>query len=58
MQQNIAQIFQKINSTRINDYPPLLKYHYRDTKLPCLPLNLILKAFQTSHYLNPKGHSG
>ena len=36
----------------------LLEYNLNDSKVPCLPLSMILIAFNISHTQNTKGHSG
>ena len=36
----------------------LLEYQLNDSTVPCLPLSMILIAFNISHTQNIKGHSG
>ena len=48
---------QKFNSTIINENTDLLEYQLNDSKVPCLPLSMILRAFNISHTQNTKGHS-
>ena len=48
----------KFNNTTINENTDLLEYQLNDSKVPCLPLSMILIAFNISHTQNTKGHSG
>ena len=50
--------FRKINNTTINENTDLLEYQLFDSTVPCLPLSMILIAFNISHTQNIKGHSG
>ena len=50
--------FRKFNNTTLNENRDLLEYQTPDFKVPCLPLNKNLIAFNTSHTLNTRGHSG
>ena len=50
--------FRKFNDTTINENTDLLEYQLDDSKVPCLPLSMILIAFNISHTQNTKGHSG
>ena len=54
----ILRYFQKINNTTINENTDLLEYQFNDSTVPCLPLSMILIAFNISHTQNTKGHSG
>ena len=54
----LLRYFQKINNTTINENTDLLEYHLNDSKVPCLPLSMILIACNISHTQNTKGHSG
>ena len=42
----------------MNENTDPLEYQKHDFKVPCLPLSMILIAFNTSNTLNTKGHSG
>ena len=44
--------------TTINENTDLLEYQLNDSTVPCLPLSMILIAFNISHTQNTKGHSG
>ena len=46
------------NNTTINENTDLLEYQFPDSKFPCLPLSMILVAFNISLTKNTKGHSG
>ena len=50
--------FRKFNNTTINENTDLLEYQLNDSKVPCLPLSMILIAFNITHTQNTKGHSG
>ena len=52
------QYFRKFNNTTINENTDLLEYQFNDSKVPSLPLSMILIAFNISHTQNTKGHSG
>ena len=54
----LLRYFQKFNNTTINENTDLLEYQLDDTKVPCLPLSMILIAFNICHTQNTKGHSG
>ena len=44
--------------TTINENKNLLEYQTPETKVPCLPLRIILLAFHISHSINTKRHKG
>ena len=50
--------FRKFNNTTINENTDLLEYQLNESTVPCLPLSMILIAFNISHTQNIKGHSG
>ena len=50
--------FRKFNNTTINESTDLLEYQTPDFKVPCLPLSMMLIAFNISHKQKTKGHSG
>ena len=54
----LLRYFRKFNYTTINENTDLLEYQLNDSKVPCLPLSMILIAFNISHTQNTKGHSG
>ena len=54
----LLRYFRKYNNTTINEITDLLEYQTPDSKVPCLPLSMILIAFNISHTQNTKGHSG
>ena len=54
----LLRYFRKFNNTTINESTDILKYQIPDFKVPCLPLSMMLIAFNTSHTLNTKEHSG
>ena len=54
----LLRYFRKFNNTTINENTDLLEYQLDDSKVPCLPLSMILIAFNISHTQNTKGHSG
>ena len=54
----LLRFFRKYNNTTINENTDLLKYQLNDSTIPCLPLSMILIAFNISHTQNTKGHSG
>ena len=54
----LLRYFQKFNNTAVNENTDLLEYQLNDSKVPCLPLSMILIAFNISHTQNTKGHSG
>ena len=54
----LLRYFRKFNNTTINEYTDLLEYQLDDSKVPCLPLSMILIAFNITHTQNTKGHSG
>ena len=54
----LLRYFRKFNNTTINEDTDLLEYQSDDCKVPCLPLSMILVAFNISHTQNTKGLSG
>ena len=54
----LLRFFRKFNNTTINENTDLLKYQLDASKVPCLPLSMILKSFNISHTQKTKGHSG
>ena len=54
----ILRFFRKFNNTTINEKTDLLEYQLNDSKVPCLPLSIILISFNIAHTQNTKGHSG
>ena len=54
----LLQYVRKFKNTTINENRDLLEYQLDDSKVPCLPLSMILIAFNISHTHNTKGHSG
>ena len=54
----LLRYFRKINNTTINENTYILEYSTSDSKVPCLPLSMMFKAFNISHTQNTKGHSG
>ena len=50
--------FRKFNNTTLKENPDILEYQTPDFKVPCLALSMMLIAFNTSHTLHTKGHSG
>ena len=50
--------FRKFNNTTINENTDLLKNQLIDSKVPSLPLSMMLIAFNISHTQNTKGYSG
>ena len=54
----LLRYFRKFNNTTINENKGFLEYHLNDSRDPCLPLSMILIAFNISHTQNTKGHSG
>ena len=54
----LLRCFRKFNNTTINENTDLLEYQLDDSKVPCLPLSMILIAFNISHTTNTIGHSG
>ena len=54
----LLRYFRKFNNTTINENTDLLEYQLNESTVPCLPLNMILIAFNISHTQNIKGHSG
>ena len=54
----LLRYFRKFNNTTINDNTDIVEYQTPDFKVPCLPLTMIIIAFNTSHTLHTKGHSG
>ena len=56
--ETLLRYFRKFNNTTINENTEFLEYQLDDSKVPCLPLSMILIAFNISHTQNTKGHSG
>ena len=54
----LLRYFRKFNNTTINETTDLLDYNLNESTVPCLPLSMILIAFNISHTQNIKGHSG
>ena len=54
----LLRYFRKFKNTTINENTDLLEYQLNDSTVPCLPLSMILIAFNISHTQNTKGHSG
>ena len=54
----LLRYFRKFNNTTINETTDLLEYNLNESTVPCLPLSMILIAFNISHTQNIKGHSG
>ena len=54
----LLRYFHKFNNTTINENTDLLEYNLNESTVPCLPLSMILIAFNISHTQNIKGHSG
>ena len=54
----LLRYFRKHNNTTINEITDLLEYQTPDFKVPCLPLSMMLIAFNISHTQHTKGHSG
>ena len=54
----LLRYFRKFNNTTINENTDLSEYQLNISKVPCLPLSMILIAFNISHTQNKKGHSG
>ena len=54
----LLRYFRKFNITTNNENTDLLEYQLNDSTVPCLPLSMILIAFNISHTQNTKGHSG
>ena len=54
----LLRYFRKFNNTAINENTDLLEYQLNDSIVPCLPLSMIVIAFNISHTQNTKGHSG
>ena len=54
----LLRYFRNFNNTTNNENTDLLEYQLNDSKIPCLPLSMILMAFNISHTQNTKGHSG
>ena len=54
----LLRYFRKLNNTTINENTYILEYQTPEFEVPCLPLSMMLIAFNTSHTLNTKGHSG
>ena len=54
----LLRYFRKLNNKTINENTDLLEYKLNDSKVPFLPLSMILIAFNISITQNTKGHSG
>ena len=54
----LLRYFRKVKSTTINENTDFLEYQTPDFEVPCLPSSMMLIAFNTSHTLHTKGHSG
>ena len=54
----LLRYFRNFNNTTINENTDLLEYKLNESTVPCLPLSMILIAFNISHTQNIKGHSG
>ena len=54
----LLRYFRKFNNTIINENTDLLEYQLNESTVPCLPLSMILIAFNISHTQNIKRHSG
>ena len=54
----LLRYFRKFNNTTINETTDLLEYNLNESTVPCLPISMILIAFNISHTQNIKGHSG
>ena len=53
----LIRYFRNYNNTTINETTGLLEYRTPDFKVPCLPLSMMLIAFDISHTQHTKGHS-
>ena len=53
----LLRYFRKYNNTTINEITDLLEYQTTDFKVPCLPLSMMLIAFDISHTQHTKRHS-
>ena len=54
----LLQYFRNYNNTTINETTELLEYQTPDFEVPCLPLSMLLIAFDVSHTQHTEGHSG
>ena len=54
----LLRYFRKFYNNTINENTDILEYQKPNLKKPCLPLSMMLIAFNTSHTLHTKGHSG
>ena len=50
----LLRYFQKFNNTTINENTDLLEYQLDNFRVPCLPLSMMLMAFNISHTQNTK----
>ena len=50
----LLRYFRQLNNTSINENADILEYQTPDFKVPCLPLSMMLIAFNTSNTLNTK----
>ena len=53
----LLRYFRKFNNTTIIENTDRLEYQLNESTVPCLPLSLILIAFNILHTQNIKGHS-
>ena len=54
----LLRYFRKFNNTTITKIQTFLEYNLNESTVPCLPISMILIAFNISHTQNIKGHSG
>ena len=54
----LLRYFRKLNNTVNNENTDLLEYQLNDSKVTCLPLSMILIAFNISYTQNTEGHTG
>ena len=54
----LLRYFRNFNISTINENSDKLDHHVTDTNLLCLPLNLNLVPFQTTHFLKTEGFIG
>ena len=45
----LLRYFRKFNNTAVDENTDLLEYQLNDSKVPCLPLSMIIIAFNISH---------
>ena len=53
----LLRYFRKYTNTTFNEITDLLDYQTTNFKVPCLPLSMMLIAFNISHTQHTKGHS-